>query len=68
MTNASATTPNAGGLLRLPAVLSLIPVCKATWYAGVKEGRYPPAVKLSPRVACWKAADIQAVVEGRSWA
>lgn len=49
-------------LLRLPEVLALIPVSRATWYAGVKSGRYPKQVSLGPRCVAWKASDIQQLV------
>ncbi|MFD1558806.1 helix-turn-helix transcriptional regulator [Paraburkholderia silviterrae] len=49
-------------LLRLPEVLARIPVSRATWYAGVKSGRYPPPVSLGPRCVAWKASDIQQLV------
>ncbi|OUL72157.1 helix-turn-helix transcriptional regulator [Paraburkholderia hospita] len=49
-------------LLRLPEVLARIPVSRATWYAGVKSGRYPKPVSLGPRCVAWKASDIQQLV------
>jgi len=49
-------------LLRLPDVLALIPVSRATWYAGVKSGRYPQAVSLGPRCVAWRASEIQRLV------
>ncbi|NUY34925.1 AlpA family phage regulatory protein [Paraburkholderia sp. JPY303] len=49
-------------LLRLPEVLALIPVSRATWYAGVKSGRYPAAVSLGPRCVAWRASEIQQLV------
>ena len=49
-------------LLRLPQVLALIPVCKTTWWAGVKSGRYPAPIKLSPRVTCWRSEEIYALI------
>ena len=51
------------GFLRLPQVLAVIPVCKASWWNGVKSGRYPKAVKLSPRCTAWKAEDIRALIK-----
>ena len=42
----------------VPPVEPLIPVCAATWWAGVKTGLYPKPIKLSPRVTVWSAADI----------
>ena len=49
-------------LLRLPEVLALVPVSRATWYAGVKSGRYPRAVTLGPRCVAWRASEIQRLV------
>lgn len=50
------------GFIRLPVVLSIIPVSRSTWWAGVKSGRYPPGVKLGPRVTGWRIEDIRALV------
>ncbi|MEB0010644.1 AlpA family phage regulatory protein [Glaciimonas sp. Gout2] len=54
--------PQIAVLLRLPAVLARIPVCRASWWKGVKSGRYPQPVKLSPRVVAWREEDINALV------
>jgi hypothetical protein len=61
------------GFLRLPQIIgnpkadppipAVIPVCKSNWWAGVKSGRYPQGVKLSPRVTAWRASDIRALVD-----
>ncbi len=45
------------GFLRLPQVLSVIPVGKTCWWEGVREGRYPKPVKLSPRCTAWRAEE-----------
>lgn len=58
------------GFLRLPQIIgsvkyntpAIIPVCKATWWAGVKSGRFPAPVKLSPRVTVWRIEDIRAFI------
>jgi prophage regulatory protein len=47
------------GLLRLPQVLSIIPVGRSTWWAGVASGRFPAPVKLGPKTTCWRIEDIQ---------
>ncbi len=62
----------ATGFLRLPAILgddkatppipALIPVCKSTWWAGVKSGRFPRPIKLGPRVTAWRVEDIRALI------
>jgi prophage regulatory protein len=51
------------GLVRLPAVLAVFPVSKSSWWAGVKSGKYPSAVKLGPRTTAWYAADIRKLIE-----
>lgn len=48
--------------LRLPEVLNIIPVSRATWYEGIKAGRFPAQVKLGPRVAAWRRSDIDRLV------
>ena len=58
------------GFIRLPQIIgnsktntpAIIPVCRATWWAGVKSGRFPASVKLSPRVTAWRIEDIRALI------
>lgn len=57
----SATLPETG-LVRLPVVLSVFPVSRSAWWAGVKSGKYPQPVKLSERTTAWKVADIRALI------
>jgi prophage regulatory protein len=56
----------SSGFMRLPAVLSVIPVSKSTWWSGVKSGRYPKPVKLGERITAWRAEDIRALIEKAS--
>lgn len=49
-------------LLRLPGVLARVPVSRSAWWAGVKDGRYPAAVKLSARTTCWRSSDIEKLI------
>jgi predicted DNA-binding transcriptional regulator AlpA len=51
------------GFLRLPQVLNFIPVSRATWWAGVKSGRFPKSVKLSPGVTVWRVSDIHQLID-----
>lgn len=62
MQKITSTTLPETGFIRLPQVLALVPVCKTTWWAGVKSGRYPSPVKLSPRVTCWRVEDIRNLI------
>jgi prophage regulatory protein len=51
------------GYLRLPQVLSIYPVSRSTWWAGVRNGRYPKPVRLGARCVAWCAEDIRALLE-----
>ena len=50
------------GFVRLPQILAVIPVCRATWWAGVKSGRFPAGVLLGPRTRAWKVESIRALI------
>ena len=50
------------GFLRLPQVLSVIPIGKTSWWEGVKAGRFPKPVKLSERCTAWRAEDIHELI------
>ncbi|RLB37451.1 MAG: hypothetical protein DRH12_14340 [Deltaproteobacteria bacterium] len=50
-------------LLRLKQVLELIPVSKSTWWAGIKEGRFPRPIKLGPRTTCWRLSDVKKLMQ-----
>ena len=44
-----------------PPIQPIIPVCKGTWYKGVKNGTFPKPIKFGERVSVWKASDIYAL-------
>jgi prophage regulatory protein len=60
--------PNNGlprsGFVRLNTILTVIPISKSTWWAGVKARRFPQPVKLGPRITAWRARDIQGLIDG----
>ena len=45
-------------------IAPIIPVCKSTWWEGVKSGRFPKPVKLGPRTTAWRVEDIRALIAG----
>ena len=69
---AAAWPQQPNGFLRLPHIIgdpdatppipAIIPVCATTWWAGTKAGRYPKAIKLSPRVTVWRASEVYALI------
>ncbi|MBD2704692.1 AlpA family phage regulatory protein [Spirosoma sp. BT702] len=58
MSDATITTSQLSGFLRLDQVLQLIPVSKATWWNGCRSGQFPKPYKLGPRITAWKTSDI----------
>ncbi len=64
MSNQS-TLPDTG-FLRLRSILAPagpIPVSKSTWWAGVKDGRFPKPIKLGERITVWRVEDIRELIE-----
>jgi prophage regulatory protein len=49
------------GFMRVSQILEFVPVSRSCWWNGVKEGRFPKPIKLSPKVTVWRAADIAAL-------
>lgn len=58
-----ANTYNNDALMRLPDVLEIVPVCRASWYAGIKAGRFPQPVRLGPRCVAWRQSDVHRLVQ-----
>ena len=58
------------GFLRLRQIIgdtttpAIIPVSRSTWWAGVREGRFPQSVKLGKRTTAWRVREIRALIEG----
>lgn len=53
------------GFLRLRSILAPagpIPVSKSTWWAGVRDGRFPKPTKLGSRITVWRAEDIRDLI------
>ena len=50
------------GFVRIPQILSVIPISRSSWWAGVKSGRYPAPIKLGANTTVWKAEDIHALI------
>jgi prophage regulatory protein len=51
-------------LLRVPQVLKILPICRSSFWAGVKTGIYPKPLKLGPRTTAWRRSEILAIVNG----
>lgn len=54
------------GFMRLKDIIrphGPIPVGKSTWWAGIKDGRFPKGHKLSPGTTVWRCQDIRDLIE-----
>lgn len=49
-------------LIRLPQVLEVLPVCRSTFYNGIKQGTYPKPIRIG-RTSAWRASDIRRLLE-----
>lgn len=46
-----------------PPIPPLIPVCKSSWWNGVRSGKYPRPIKLGPATTAWRVEDIRSLIE-----
>ena len=53
-------------IVRIPTILKVFPVSRSTWNNGVKDGRYPKAVKVSERGVGWRWGDILDMLDGEA--
>ena len=60
------------GFLRLNQIVGskttpgIIPISKSSWWAGVKDGRFPQPVKLGKRTTVWRMSDIRLLIAKES--
>lgn len=52
--------PSAVRYLRLPEVRQLVPLSPATIWRKTRNGSFPPAIKISARVTCWRRDSLEA--------
>jgi len=50
------------GFMRLSEILQFVPIGKSSWWAGVKNGRFPQSLKLGPRTTVWRCEDIRSLL------
>lgn len=49
------------GYVRLPQILSVFPISKSAWWAGIRAGKFPKQIKLGEKTSVWKAEQIWAL-------
>lgn len=55
----------SAGLVRLKEIIAPhgpLPICRSTFLAGVRTGRFPQPVKIGPRISAWHAEDISDLI------
>ena len=60
--------PVTDSILRMPEVLKLTGLSKATIYRMMKDGKFPKNYKLSERAVGWKTSTLCAWTEDRKFA
>ena len=60
--NLSRPTLPDTGFVRLPQILSLIPISRSAWWAGIREGKFPKGIKLGTKTTVWRVEDIRALI------
>lgn len=53
------------GFLRLNQILGPngpLPISRSSWFAGIKEGRFPKPVALGPRTKAYRVEEIRALL------
>ncbi len=56
------TPPAPEAFLRRPEVLQRTQIGSTNWEAGIKSGKYPAPIFLSPRVRVWRESVINQLV------
>ena len=46
-----------------PPIEPIIPISKSSWWAGVKSGLYPKAIKLGANTTVWREDEVRALVD-----
>lgn len=41
----------------------LIPICKSSWWEGVRIGKFPQPIKIGG-ATCWRESDVMALIYG----
>jgi prophage regulatory protein len=55
--------PPIDTLLRLPAVLKIIPVSRSKFYQEIKKGNFPAPQKIGTRISVWRLSIINQLAQ-----
>ena len=63
MTEHCTANDDKRGFLRLPQVLEILPISKSSWWAGVRAGKFPKPIRLTPRTSAWSRSSIDSLCD-----
>ena len=46
----------------IPPILPILPISKSSWWAGVKEGKYPKPIKIGKNITVWRSDEVQKLI------
>lgn len=58
----TANTEQAAIFLNVDAVVRSLPMSKSTWLAGVKSGKFPKPIRLTPARPVWRKSTIDSLI------
>ena len=62
--SATQIQPHHDSFQRVATIVERMGVSRSYWWKGVKDGKFPPGIKLSSRVTVWRASDINTLIAG----
>lgn len=52
-------------VIRIPAVIDMVGMCKASIYNMIKRGEFPAPIKLGPKASGWLVNEVQGWITER---
>lgn len=52
-------------VIRIPAVIEMVGMCKASIYNMIKRGEFPAPIKLGPKASGWLVNEVQGWIAER---
>ena len=53
-------------VIRIPAVIDMVGLCKASIYNMIKRGDFPAPIKLGPKASGWMVSEVQGWIADRA--
>lgn len=50
-------------LIKCDAICKELCISRSTWYQGIKDGRFPAPIKLTPKTSAWRTRDIRELIK-----